>query len=172
VRRARRRGPGRRRLGRRPPGAPRAGAARLELPEPPTPTAQYVQAVRAGTLLFVAGHDPEAGGRLVFRGRVARDLDGTAARAAARLTTANALASARSAIGSLARIRRCVALTCFVDAEPGALDPTLVNEALALLADALGPGSPPVLCLRPAQGLAGGMPVEVELLLELGSGHR
>jgi hypothetical protein len=89
------------------------------------------------------------------------------ARAAARLATANALVSARRATGSLARVRRCVLLTAFVDAAPGALDPAILAGALRLVAHTVA-GPPPAVWLRPARGLAGGMPVEVELLLDVG----
>ena len=165
--------PGRRARRRADARAPRAarpraaGSAPLVLPEPPIPTAQYVQAVAAGSFLFVSGHDPEIAGRLAYRGRVGRSLSGSEAAAAVRLATLNALASARAAVGSWRRVRRAVVLTCFVDAVPGALDPGITREAVALVAECLGPARPPVVWLRPAHSLAGGMPVEVELLLEL-----
>jgi hypothetical protein len=98
---------------------------------------------------------------------VGREVTAAQARAAIRLATLNALASADAALGSLRRVRRAVALTCFVDVGRGALAPGLVAGALALLHAAFGAGRPPVLWLRSARGLAGGMPVEVELLLEL-----
>lgn|SRR6516162_3505668 len=47
---------------------------RVALPPPPIPTAQYVRAVAAGPLLFVTGHNPEADGQLVYRGRIDRDV--------------------------------------------------------------------------------------------------
>ncbi len=121
----------------------------------------------AGGLLFVSGQDPEAGGRLVYRGRVGREVSRRQARAALRLATLNALAVAQAALGSLAGARRCVALTCFVDAADGAPGLDLCRDALALVGRAFGPTSPPVVWLRPARGLAGNMPVEVELILEL-----
>lgn len=124
-------------------------------------------AVAAGGLLFVSGQDPERGGWLAYRGRVGRELGRTQARAALRLAALNALAAARAALGSLARARRCVVLACFVDAAPGALDPRIATGALALLRRAFGTAGDPVVWLRPARGLAGGMPVEVELVLEL-----
>jgi enamine deaminase RidA (YjgF/YER057c/UK114 family) len=166
-------------------GAPaRAAVARraVALPTPPAPTAQYVPAVTSGRLLFVSGHDPEAKGRLVYRGRVGRDLSVDAAGRAVRLATANALASACAAVGDRRRLRRCVTLTCFVDAtedalhgpgrRPASADPVasplgLLARALRLIQDVLGPAPPPLVWLRWARGLAGGMPVEVELLLEL-----
>jgi enamine deaminase RidA (YjgF/YER057c/UK114 family) len=118
--------------------------------------------VAAGGLLFVSGHDPELHGQLRYRGRVGGEVTRRQARAAARLAARNALAAARAALGSLAAVRRCVALTCFVD---GTAFPDVAADALALVTGAFG--QPPVLWLRPARGLAGGMPVEVELLLEL-----
>ena len=129
----------------------------------------------SGRLLFVSGHDPEAGGRLRYRGRVGREVSLSAARAAVRLAAANALASARATVGDDRRLGRCLALTCFVDTAPdvigtasgGGLSATaLVGGALALVRRVLGQ-APPVVWLRPATGLAGGMPVEVELTLEV-----
>jgi enamine deaminase RidA (YjgF/YER057c/UK114 family) len=125
-----------------------------------------VPAVRAGGRLFVAGHDPERDGRLVYRGRVGAAVAVSETAAALRLATQNALASARAAAGGLDALR-CVVLAGFVaTARPDALDPAHLEDSLGLLAAALGPGPRPAVWLRPAQGLAGGMSVEVELLLE------
>jgi enamine deaminase RidA (YjgF/YER057c/UK114 family) len=123
--------------------------------------------VAAGGLLFVSGQDPEAGGRVVYRGRVGRDVSRTQARAAIRLATLNGLAVAAATLGSLAGARRCAVLACFVDAADGPIEPSVASGALALVRHAFPGASPPVLWLRPARGLAGGMPVEVELILEL-----
>jgi enamine deaminase RidA (YjgF/YER057c/UK114 family) len=123
--------------------------------------------VAAGGLLFVSGQDPEAGGRLVYRGRVGREVSRAEARAAIRLATLNGLAVAAATLGSLAGARRCAVLACFVDVAGGPITPDLAGGALALLRRALPGAAPPALWLRPACGLAGGMPVEVELILEL-----
>jgi enamine deaminase RidA (YjgF/YER057c/UK114 family) len=133
---------------------------------PTPPTDQYVPAVAAGARLFVAGHDPELEGRLVYRGRVGEAVSAEDAREALRLATANALAAAGAVAGPLDRLR-CVVLTGFVaSAAPAGLDPALLGKSLALLAAALPAGGRPAVWLRPAQGLAGGMTVEVELVLE------
>ena len=123
-------------------------------------------AVRAGARLFVAGHDPERDGRLVYRGRVGQSVPVGDARAALRLATANALASARAVVDSLERFR-CVVLVGFVSsATPDGVDPALLDDSLTLLASVLPAGDRPAGWLRAAQGLAGGMSVEVELVLE------
>jgi enamine deaminase RidA (YjgF/YER057c/UK114 family) len=122
--------------------------------------------VSAGARLFVSGHDPEREGRLVYKGRVGESVSLGDTRAALRLATQNALVSARTAAGSLTRLR-CIVLTAFVaSAGPDGLHPALLEESLALVAAALPAGPPPAVGLRSAQGLAGGMPVEVELVLE------
>jgi enamine deaminase RidA (YjgF/YER057c/UK114 family) len=125
-----------------------------------------VPTVSAGSLVFVAGHDPERDGQLVYRGRVGDTVAVGDTAAAVRLATQNALASARAASGSLDGLR-CVVLSVFVTtATSRALDPTLLEESLVILQSALRSRSRPAVWLRPAQGLAGGMSVEVELLLE------
>jgi enamine deaminase RidA (YjgF/YER057c/UK114 family) len=124
-----------------------------------------VPTVRAGRRLFVAGHDPERDGRLIYQGRVGEAVAVGDTAAALRLATQNALASAR-ATGPLERLR-CVVLSGFVTtATSAALEPAVLDESLAVLGAALGPGTRPAVWLRPAQGLAGGMSVEVELIFE------
>jgi hypothetical protein len=120
----------------------------------------------SGARLFVAGHDPERDGRIAYRGRVGQSASRGDVPQALRLATANALASARAFVGSLDHLR-CAILVAFVSSEtPDGLDPALLADSLALLEATLPPGDPPAVWLRPAQGLAGGMLVEVELVLE------
>lgn len=122
--------------------------------------------VSSGARLFVAGHDPERDGRLVYKGRVGQAVPVGHTGAALRLATANALASARAAAGSLDHLR-CVVLTAFVSTPtPEGLAPEHLEDSLALLVATLATRDGPAVWLRPAQGLAGGMPVEVELVLE------
>jgi YjgF/chorismate_mutase-like putative endoribonuclease len=125
-----------------------------------------VPTVRSGSRLFVAGHDPERGGRLLYRGRVGEAVRVRDTDAALRLATANALASARQAAGSLERLRSVVLIAFVSAATSEALDPGLLSGSLALLAAALPAGGAPTVWLRPAQSLAAGMAVEVELMLE------
>ena len=68
----------------------------------------------------MSGHDPEAGGRLVYRGRAGVELTLAETRAAAGLAALNALASAEAALGSLSRARRCLVLTHLAWMSPSA----------------------------------------------------
>jgi enamine deaminase RidA (YjgF/YER057c/UK114 family) len=146
---------------------PRSGQRRDPLAgiTPTPPTDQYVPTVRAGSGLRRRTRS-ERDGQPFYRGRVGEAVGVGDTAAALRLATQNALASARAAAGSLDRFR-CVVLAGFVTtATSQALDPALLEESLVLLETALDSRSRPAVWLRPAQGLAGGMSVEVELLLE------
>jgi enamine deaminase RidA (YjgF/YER057c/UK114 family) len=111
----------------------------LELPEPQQPVANYVSAVRAGDLLFLAGHGPlSADGRIVF-GKVGRDLDVAAGVEAARLCGLGLLAAMRAELGSLDRVARIVKLLVMVNCAPGFNDtPTVANGCSDLMAEVFG----------------------------------
>ena len=111
----------------------------LELPEPQPPVANYVSAVRAGDLLFLAGHGPwDAGGRIVL-GKLGRELDVAAGAEAARLSGLALLATMRSELGSLDRVVRIVKLLVMVNCAPGFNDmPTVANGCSDLLVEVFG----------------------------------
>jgi enamine deaminase RidA (YjgF/YER057c/UK114 family) len=111
----------------------------LELPEPQPPVANYVSAVRAGDLLFLAGHGPwDASGRIVL-GKLGRELDVAAGAEAARLSGLALLATMRSELGSLDRVARIVKLLVMVNCAPGFNDmPTVANGCSDLFVEVFG----------------------------------
>ena len=73
----------------------------LQLARSPAPLANFVQAVRTGDLLFVAGHLPQhPDGSLLNPGKVGRDVTIEQGYEAARLTMTNCLASIGEALGA------------------------------------------------------------------------
>jgi len=46
----------------------------ITLPQPPQPIANYVRAVRAGSLLFVSGHGPYSDGKIKTAGKLGKEL--------------------------------------------------------------------------------------------------
>ena len=111
----------------------------LELPEPQQPVANYVAAVRAGDLLFLAGHGPlSADGTIVF-GKVGRDLDVAAGSEAARLCGLGLLAAMRAELGSLDQVARIVKVLVMVNCAPGFNDtPTVANGCSDLMVEVFG----------------------------------
>src|SRR5947199_9705694 len=96
------------------PGGPsRMGAeARLKernimLPQPATPLANYVGAVRVGNLMFVAGHGPlRVDGKPSARGKVGRELTVEQGYQVAREAAPALLATTRPIVGSVDSIKR------------------------------------------------------------------
>ena len=116
----------------------RLAALGLELPEAAAPKAMYVPAVLSGKLLFISGQLPSEGGELMT-GLCGADRTLEEAAAGARRCAVNLLAAARSALGSLDRVRRVVKLQAFVASAPGFTSQHLVaNGASELLCAVFG----------------------------------
>lgn len=142
--------------------------AGLELPPAPQPIGNYVEVVRTGNLLFLAGHGPVKDGQFV-RGKVGREIDVQAGYEAARLVALGLLATIKQEIGDLDRVKRVVKLlgmvNCPADFEQ---QPEVVNGASDVLVAAFGPERGKH--ARSAVGMGSlprNIPVEVELVVEV-----
>jgi enamine deaminase RidA (YjgF/YER057c/UK114 family) len=111
----------------------------LLLPEPPPAVARFVNVVRAGDLLFTAGHGPVRDGELVYEGKLGAEVDVETGRLAAALTAANLLASVKAEVGELSRIARVVKLLVMVSSAPDFVrQPEVANAASDLMIQAFG----------------------------------
>jgi enamine deaminase RidA (YjgF/YER057c/UK114 family) len=140
----------------------------LELPATPNPTANYVTAVRSGNLLFLSGHGPLRGGRILYQGTVGRDLTIEQGQEAARLTGLNLLASARDALGSLDGVRRVVKLFGMVRCPEDFVDhPKVINGCSDLMVEVFGDHGRHTRSAIGVGSLPHGIAVEVEMILEV-----
>ncbi|MFB3114759.1 MAG: RidA family protein, partial [Nitrospirales bacterium] len=76
----------------------------LILPAPPKPVATYVPYAQVGNLLFLSGVVPTRDGRIVYQGKLGRDVSKEEGYEATKLTLLNALANIRLAVGTLDRV--------------------------------------------------------------------
>jgi enamine deaminase RidA (YjgF/YER057c/UK114 family) len=139
------------------------------LPNPPQPVANYVGAVQTGNLVFVSGHGPRgaAGERPV--GKVGRELSREQGYEAARLCILGCLASLKTVIGDLDRVRRVVKLLCMVNCtEEFAEQPQVANGASDLLVELFGERGKHARSAVGMQMLPGNIPVEIEMIVEIG----
>jgi enamine deaminase RidA (YjgF/YER057c/UK114 family) len=90
----------------------------LELPAPPSPAANYVNAVRAGNLLFLSGTVPTTADGDIPTGKVGADVTTEEAAEHARLVGLNHLAILKQELGDLDRVRHLVKLLGMVNAVP------------------------------------------------------
>jgi enamine deaminase RidA (YjgF/YER057c/UK114 family) len=112
----------------------------LALPDPPKPIANFLPWRRSGALVFLAGQVNEWNGTVPFVGKVGRELDLDAGRAAAQLCALNLFACLKLACeGDLDRIVQCVQVRGFVNCDPEfEFVPAVVNGASDLFVALLG----------------------------------
>lgn len=140
----------------------------IELPPVPPPVANFIRARQVGSLLFLSGHGPVRpdGSRVV--GKVGTDLDIEEAKAAARLTGLNLLATARAQLGSLDRVRAVVKVLGMVNSGPGFdQQPEVVDGFSDLMVEVFGEQGRHA---RSAVGMAElpfGIPIEIEMILDV-----
>ena len=106
----------------------------ITLPSPPKPAGSYIPVVRTGNLIFVSGQIPISGGKILYSGKVTKDLSIEDAQKAARLCAINALAQLKSELGDLDKITKIVRVSGFVNSPPDFTEqPRVINGASDLL---------------------------------------
>jgi enamine deaminase RidA (YjgF/YER057c/UK114 family) len=140
----------------------------ITLPAPPEPFGAYVEAVRTGNLLFLSGMLPTEGRQAAIIGRVGAELDVAAGRKAARLAALNVLAVARHHLGSLDKVTRVVRLGVSIATSGDVRDqPRIADGASELLQGVFGPDKNPSRLVYGVASLPLGVPVELEVILEV-----
>lgn len=141
----------------------------ITLPAPGNPAGNYVPFVIAGDLVFMAGQVPRAEGRIVYAGKVGKDLGIEEGQAAARLCALNLLAQLQLACaGDLDRVARCVRLGGFVNCGPDFREhPAVVNGASDLMVEVFGDRGRHARTAVGASALPLDSAVEVEAVFQL-----
>jgi enamine deaminase RidA (YjgF/YER057c/UK114 family) len=133
------------------------------------PVANYVNAVRTGQLLFLAGKGPRAdanGARP--KGKVGRDYTPEQAYQHARSVGLDLLAVMRQELGSLDRVKRVVKVTGMVNAVPEFTDhPKVINGCSDLFVEVLGEAGKHARSAVGMGSLPMGIPVEIECIVEV-----
>jgi enamine deaminase RidA (YjgF/YER057c/UK114 family) len=142
---------------------------KLELPPAPKPVAVYQPLVITGNLAFVSGHGPLKPDKTSIQGRVGADMDVPAGKAAARQVGLAILATLRSELGSLDRVKRVIKILGMVNSTPDFREhPAVINGCSELFAEVWGPENG--IGSRSAVGM-GSLPnniaVEIEATFEL-----
>ena len=141
----------------------------IELPDVPTPVANFVPFRRHGDLIYLAGQVCEWNGEVRFVGKVGTDYDLAQAQQAARVCGLNLIAALRLACGgSLERVSYCLRLGGFVNCTPDfTAQPKVVNGASDLLVAVFGDRGRHARAAVGVAALPGDAPVEIELVAEV-----
>ena len=109
----------------------------ITLPPVPRPVANYVDLVRVGNLLFLAGNT--AGADWKFKGKVGKDISIEEGNETARQVGLIMLAKVRAALGSLDQVKRIVKVLGMVNSAEGFGDqPRVVNGFSDLMVEVFG----------------------------------
>ncbi|MBX3427425.1 MAG: RidA family protein [Pirellulales bacterium] len=141
----------------------------LELPQLPAALGLYRPVLVVGNLAYLSGHGPLRADGTFVKGKAGVDFDVAAAKEGARLTALASLASLRTALGSLDRVRRLVKTMGLVNSAPEFVDhPAVINGFSEVMRDVLGEEAG--LGARSAFGAAAlpaGWVVEIESVFEI-----
>ncbi len=141
----------------------------LQLPPAPKPVAVYKPLVVVGNLAYVSGHGPLNLDKSLILGRVGADLDLESGKLAARQVGLAILATLRSELGNLDRVKRVIKVLGMVNCTPEFHDhPKVINGCSELFAEVFGPENG--IGARSAVGmgsLPGNIAVEIEAIFEI-----
>ena len=140
---------------------------KIELQPVTPPIANYVNAVRTGNLLFLAGKGPAGGAA----GIVGKDITVEQAYQHARSTGLALIAVMKNELGSLARVKRIVKVLGMVNAVPGFPDqPKVINGCSDLFVEVFGERGKHARSAVGMGSLPNNIPVEIECIVEVSSG--
>lgn len=140
----------------------------ITLPPPPPPQGNFIRTVQVGNLLFLSGHGPYDDGKVKIRGKLGRELTVEEGYQAARNVGLNCLATIRAATGDLDRVKRVIKLLGMVNCSADFEDqPRVINGCSDLLVEVFGDPGRHARSAVGMQSLPHGIPVEIEMILEL-----
>ncbi len=140
----------------------------IALSEPSKPVANYVNAVRVGNLLFLAGKGPTKPDGTHITGKVGKDLTIEQGYQAARLTAVNHLSVIRSELGSLNKVKRVVKVLGMVNCTDDFKDqPKVINGYSDLMVEIFGDKGKHARSAVGMNALPSNIAVEVEVIVEI-----
>jgi enamine deaminase RidA (YjgF/YER057c/UK114 family) len=140
----------------------------IELATPTSPMANYVNAVRTGNLLYLAGKGPGLPGKPLPTGKVGRDFTVEQAYVHARETGLSLIAVMKAELGDLDRVKRIVKVLGMVNAIPEfGNQPEVINGCSDLFVEVFGDRGRHARSAVGMGSLPRGIPVEIEVIVEI-----
>ena len=141
----------------------------IVLISPPSPVANYVNAVRVGNLLYLSGRGPSKADGTYITGKVGKDLTIEQGYEAARLTGINHLSVLKTELGSLNKVKRIVKVLGMVNSSEDFKDhPKVINGYSDLMVEIFGDKGKHARSSVGMNALPFGMAVEIEVIVEVG----
>lgn len=140
----------------------------IELNTPSAPVANYVNAVRTGNLIFLAGKGPRKADGENITGKLGSDLTIEEGYEAARITGINQLSVLKAELGNLNRVKRIVKVKGMVNCTPDFKDqPKVVNGYSDLMVAVFGDRGKHARAAVGMGSLPSNIAIEVEMIVEV-----
>ena len=140
----------------------------ITLSEPPTPTNNFVNAVRTGNLVFMSGKGPRYDDGTYVKGKVGADLTIEEGYDAARLTAIAQLSGLKAEIGDLNKVVRIVKVYGMVNCPTDfTQQPAVVNGFSDLMVDVFGDRGRHARAAVGMGSLPSNIAVEIEMIVEV-----
>jgi enamine deaminase RidA (YjgF/YER057c/UK114 family) len=140
----------------------------IVLTTPSSPVANYVNAVRVGNLLFLAGKGPTKADGTQVTGKLGKDLTVEQGYEAARIVAVNHLAVLKATLGDLKKVKRIVKVLGMVNSESNFTDhPKVINGYSDLMVEIFGEKGKHARSAVGMGSLPGNIAVEVEVVVEV-----
>jgi enamine deaminase RidA (YjgF/YER057c/UK114 family) len=140
----------------------------ITLIPPPSPIANYINAVRVGNLLYLSGRGPWKPDGTYITGKVGKDLTIEQGYAAARLTAISHLSVIKTELGSLNKVKRIVKVLGMVNCTEDFKDqPKVINGYSDLMVEIFGDRGKHARSAVGMNALPLGMAVEIEVIVEI-----
>jgi enamine deaminase RidA (YjgF/YER057c/UK114 family) len=140
----------------------------IVLQTPSAPLASYVNVVRTGNLLFLAGKGPSKPDGSSITGKVGRDLSVEKGYEASRITAINHISVLKHELGDLSKIKRIVKVLGMVNCGADFKDhPKVINGYSDLMVEIFGEKGKHARSAVGMCSLPNDIAVEVELVVEV-----
>jgi enamine deaminase RidA (YjgF/YER057c/UK114 family) len=141
---------------------------KIELPTPPSPVANYVNGVRAGNLIFLAGKGPKYPDGTELRGKIGGELTIEQGYEGARMTAINQMSVLKDMLGNLNKVKRIVKVLGMVNCTPDFVEqPKVINGFSDLMVEVFGDRGRHARAAVGMNSLPRGQAVEIEVVVEV-----
>ncbi len=140
----------------------------IDLPKPTKPEFSYIPVNQTGNLLYLSGMDCRKNGKLIYEGKLGKDLTIEQGQEAARQVIINSLGVLQEYLGDLEKVTKVVKLLGFVNSSSGFVEqPYVINGASELLEQVFGEKGKHARSAVAANELPFNTPVEIEMIVEI-----
>ena len=140
----------------------------IELPVLPHPTANYVNAVRTGNLIYLSGKGPLRKDGSFVTGKLGKEVSIGQGYEAARLTAMIQIAVLKDVLGDLNKVKRIVKVLGMVNSSPDFYDqPKVINGFSDLIVEIFGEKGKHARSAIGVVSLPMNIAVEVEMIVEV-----